>query len=226
MTLPTVLVVDDESALRKLMRIALEANEWKVIEAADGQHAIVEAAMARPDLILLDLTLPDTDGIDVLRRLREFSNAPIVVVSARGDDNAKIALLDAGADDYVTKPFSTGELLARMRVALRHAAPTAVDQKFVSGDLSVDLASRDVRYKGAHVNLTATEYQLLAEFIRNAGRTMTHTQLLKSVWGPGSVNEVQYLRVFVNQLRRKLEADPSAPSRFVTVPGVGYRMEV
>lgn len=226
MIAPTVLVVDDEAALRKLVRVALESLDWKVIEAADSKHAVIEAATGQPDLILLDLTLPDGDGLDVLVRLREFSSVPIIVVSARGDDSAKIALLDAGADDYITKPFSTGELLARLRVALRHAQPVSNEQVFTNGLLHVDLVSRDVRYDGKVVNLTSTEYRLLMEFIRHAGRTMTHTQMLKAVWGPGSVNEVQYLRVFVNQLRRKLEADPSNPTCFITVPGVGYRMNV
>lgn len=223
-TPPTILVIDDEVALRRLVRISIEAHDWLVIEAEDGKSGLVAAATVRPDVILLDVGLPDQTGFEVLRRLREFSNVPVIVISARGDDDAKIRMLDIGADDYVTKPFSTSELCARIRVALRHAAPSIEHSTFEADGLFIDLVARDVRAHGASVALTATEYQLLLAFVRHAGKTITHTQLLRDVWGPGSANELQYLRVFVNQLRRKLERDPSSPTLIITIPGVGYRL--
>lgn len=223
---PTILVIDDEVALRRLVRISIEAHQWKVIEAEDGRSGLVAAATSRPDVILLDVGLPDMSGFDVLPRLREFTSAPVIIISARGDDDAKIRLLDMGADDYITKPFSTSELCARIRVGLRHAMPTDETSTFEIPGLFIDLVARDVRAQGRPVSLTATEYQLLLAFVKHAGKTMTHTQLLRDVWGPGALNELQYLRVFVNQLRRKLEADPASPTLITTIPGVGYRLSV
>ncbi len=223
-TPPTILVIDDEAPLRRLVRISLEAHAWQVVEAEDGRSGLVAAATERPDVILLDIGLPDLTGFEVLLRLREFTATPVIIISARGDEDAKIKLLDSGADDYMMKPFSTSELCARIRVALRHSTTAATTTVYEADGLRIDLTARDVTAHGRSVALTSTEYQLLLAFVKHAGKTITHTQLLRDVWGPGSINELQYLRVFVNQLRKKLEVDPSTPSLIVTVPGVGYRL--
>lgn len=217
------LVIDDEVQIRRLLRLTLEAHGYRVFEAATGQEGITEAAQRQPDLVLLDLGLPDLDGIAVLKRLREWSRVPVVVLSVREREEDKIAALDAGADDYVTKPFSTGELLARVRVARRHAQPAAEVTVFRSGDLQVDLTARVVTLKDKEVKLSATEYSLLRLFVQHAGKVLTHRQILREVWGPNQVEQTHYLRVYVAHLREKLEANPAEPVWFVTEPGVGYR---
>ncbi len=221
---PTVLVVDDEVQIRRLLRACLETNGYRVAEAATGQEAIREAAQSRPEVVVLDLGLPDMDGVAVLKRLREWSRVPVVVLSVRDREEDKIAALDNGADDYVTKPFSAGELLARLRVAQRHAQGAPEATVFRSGPLELDLAARVVRLKGQEVKLTATEYALLRLFARHAGKVLTHRQILREVWGPASVEQTHYLRVYIAHLREKLEVEPSRPRFIVTEPGIGYRL--
>ncbi len=217
------LIIDDELQIRRLLRIMLEAQGYQVCEAQTGQEGLIQAAQCRPDFILLDLGLPDLDGQTVLKRLREWSSVPVVVLSVRDREEDKVAVLDAGADDYVTKPFAANELLARIRAAQRHAhgadAPV-----FRSGPLEVDLARRLVTLGGQPVKLTATEYSLLALFVRNAGRVLTHRQLLTEVWGPNAAGHNLYLRVYMAHLRDKLEPDPGKPSLFITEAGIGYRL--
>ena len=223
---PLVLVVDDEPTMRRFLRPALEAQGYRVVEAVSAQEAVLQASSHNPDVVLLDLGLPDGDGVDVTRRLRSWSAAPIVVVSARDQEADKVAALDAGADDYLTKPFGTGELLARLRVALRHAARLREDgdSVFESEGLRVDLGARRVARGGQEIHLTALEYKLLSVLVRHAGRVVTHRQLLKEVWGPSAVNETQYLRVYMAQLRHKIEKDPARPALLRTETGVGYRL--
>ena len=218
-------MVDDEPQVLRFLRASLPHHGYRVIEAATGEDGLREAATRTPDAILLDLGLPDLDGVEVTRRLREWSTVPVIVLSARGQESDKIEALDAGADDYLTKPFGIGELLARLRVALRHArAGAAAEPVFESGDLRVDLGTRRVFSRGEEVRLTRTEYKLLALLVQHAGKVLTHRQLLKDVWGPGSVGESHYLRVYMGQLRHKLEADPARPRHLVTEIGVGYRL--
>ena len=225
-TEPLVLVVDDEPQLRRFLRASLPAQGYRLVEAATGEEALREAAARAPDLVLLDLGLPDLDGVEVTRRLREWSAVPIVVLSARDQEQDKVQALDAGADDYLTKPFGTGELLARMRVALRHAARGEAEQEPVVriGGLEVDLAGRRVTVEAREARLTRTEYRLLALLARHAGKVLTHRQLLKEVWGPGAVDQTHYLRVYMGQLRHKIEADPAQPRYLLTETGVGYRL--
>jgi len=226
---PLVLVVEDEPQLMRFLRATLPAHGYRVIEAASGAQALVEAQTRQPDLVLLDLGLPDLDGLEVTRRIRAWSALPIVVVSARGQERDKVAALDAGADDYLTKPFGTDELLARMRVALRHAARLASgegESVFETGDLRVDLQARLVYRSGSEVRLTRTEYRLLAALVKHAGKVLTHRQLLVEVWGPGASSETHYLRVYMAQLRHKLEDDPARPRHLLTELGVGYRLRV
>jgi len=225
---PLVLVVDDEPQVRRFLRASLPHQGYRLIEAASGEEALREASTRGPDAVLLDLGLPDLDGVEVTRRLREWTTVPIVVLSARGQERDKIEALDAGADDYLTKPFGIGELLARLRVALRHAARASDSGEpvFEQGDLRIDLAAQRVFSRGQEVRLTRTEYRLLALLAKHAGRVLTHRQLLKEVWGPGSVNESHYLRVYMGQLRHKLEEDPARPRHLVTEIGVGYRLKV
>lgn len=223
---PRVLVVDDEAAIRKFLRAALSAHDFLIAEAASGREALSAAVTFRPDLVILDLGLPDADGIEVTRKLREWAQTPIIVLSVRDQEAAKIGALDAGADDYLTKPFGIGELLARMRVALRHAAKTSDEPVFVVGELAVDLARRLVTVGGAEVQLTPTEYDLLRTLVAHAGKVITHRQLLKQVWGVAYETESHLLRVNMSNLRRKLEPDPSRPRFIVTEPGVGYRLAV
>lgn len=223
----TILVIEDEPPVKKFLRVSLESQNYKVIEAASGDEALRHAALDQPDIIILDLGLPDMDGLDVTRRLREWSAIPIIVVSARGKEQEKVAALDAGADDYLTKPFGVNELLARVRVAERHLA--AADQAtgepvFEVGDLRTDLARRQVSVGGEAVHLTPNEFRLLSVLVKHAGRVMTHRQLLREVWGPEASEETHYLRVYMNQLRQKLEADPARPRYLRTEPGVGYRL--
>ena len=219
---PTVLVIDDELQIRRLLRVCLESNNYRVVEAATGQEGIASAAQHRPDVVVLDLGLPDMDGVSVLKRLREWSR--VVVLSVRDREEDKIQALDHGADDYVTKPFGSGELLARVRVAMRHGQPAPDSAVFHSGQLEVDLTARLVKLAGREVKLTATEYALLRFFVQHAGKVLTHQQILREVWGPNYIDQTQYLRVYLAHLREKLEAEPAKPALFITEPGVGYRL--
>ncbi len=222
---PLVLVIEDEAPVRGFLRTALETHDFRVVDADTAREGLAQATGQRPDVILLDLGLPDEDGITVLRRLREWSRTPVIVISARGMENDKIAALDAGADDYLTKPFSTGELLARIRVALRHAASTPDgDPRFESDGLAVDLSRRTVSIGGKEVHLTPTEFKLLAALVKHAGKVLTHKQLIHDVWGAHAVTQVSALRVYMNQLRHKIEAEPAHPRHIITEPGVGYRL--
>jgi len=227
-TRPLVLVVEDEAQMTRFLRATLPAQGYRIVEATTGEQGLMEATTRAPDLILLDLGLPDLDGVEVTRRLREWTATPVIVLSARGQENDKIEALDAGADDYLTKPFATGELLARMRVALRNAArgAAAAEPVFEVGELRVDLGARRVFVAEREVRLTRTEYRLLAMLVRYAGKVVTHRQLLKEVWGPGSVDQSHYVRVYMGQLRHKLEADPARPRYLVTETGVGYRLRI
>ncbi|MDR3402962.1 MAG: response regulator [Chthoniobacter sp.] len=217
------LVIDDEPQIRRLLRVMLEAGGYTVLDAATGQEGIVQAAQGRPEIIVLDLGLPDLDGVEVLKRIREWSRVPVVVLSVRDREQDKIAALDGGADDFVTKPFSSGELLARLRTALRHSQPQAADAVFRSGKVELDLAARRVRQNGDEVKLTPTEYALLRLLAVHAGKVLTHRQLLTEVWGPGAVEQTQYLRVHIAHLRDKLEDDAGNPKIILTEPAVGYR---
>jgi len=221
-----VLLVEDELPIRRFLRSALSAEGYRLAEAEEGRQALRLAVQQPPDLVLLDLGLPDMDGQEVLLQLREWLHAPIVVLSARGQEKDKVAALDAGADDYLTKPFSTGELLARIRVALRHAARAGEQESptFVLDELRVDLSARRVEVRGTEVRLTPLEYKLLTALVRHAGKVLTHRFLLMEVWGPQQAGETHYLRVFMANLRRKIEADPAAPRYLLTEQGVGYRM--
>jgi two-component system KDP operon response regulator KdpE len=221
-----LLAIEDEPQVVRFLRASLASHGFKLIDAPTGQQGLAAASASVPELILLDLGLPDMDGVEVCRRLREWCAAPIIVLSARGQERDKIEALDAGADDYVTKPFGIGELLARIRVALRHAnrAAGGVEPELHVGGLSVDLAARRVVVGGVEVHLTPNEYGLLAELVKNAGKVVTQRQLLKAVWGPGAVGQSHYLRVYMAQLRHKLEAEPARPRYLITEPGVGYRL--
>jgi len=221
---PNALIVDDELQIRRLLRVCLESNGYRVLEAASGQEAIAQAAQHPLDIVLLDLGLPDMDGVTVLKRVREWSRVPVVVLSVRDRADDKVAALDNGADDYVTKPFSTAELLARLRVAQRHAMPAPETPVFRCGGLEVDLTARIVKLKGREVKLTATEYSLLRFFVQHAGKVLTHRQILTEVWGLAYVAQTHYLRVYIAHLRAKLESDPSKPRLIVTESGVGYRL--
>jgi len=221
---PVALVIDDEPQMRRLLRVTLEANGYRVFDAATGNDGIVQAAQRKPDVVLLDLGLPDLDGVSVLKRLREWSRVPIIILSVRDREDDKVAALDHGADDYVTKPFNSGELLARLRAVLRHAQPQGAEAIFHVGDLELDLAARLVRKRGQEVKLTPTEYSLLRLFVQQAGKVLTHRQILREVWGPASVEQTHYLRVYIAHLREKLETEPSQPRLIVTEPGVGYRL--
>ena len=220
---PLVLVIDDEPQIRRLLSVTLEANGYRVLAAGNGQEGLVLAAQHRPALVILDLGLPGLSGQEVLRRLREWSEAPVIILSVQDDEAGKVAALDAGADDYVTKPFNTSELLARLRVALRHATKQDEPAVFQAGKLVVDLASRRVTVNGDEVKLSVTEYNLLRFLVRHAGKVLTHRQILGEVWGPGHEEHTHYLRVYVAHLREKIEADPSRPELIATEPGVGYR---
>jgi two-component system KDP operon response regulator KdpE len=219
-----ILVVDDERQIRRLLKVALTGHGYEVLEAAGGQEGLQLAVAQRPDLIILDLGLSDTDGLEVLRRLREWSAVPVIILSVQEQESDKIAALDSGADDYVTKPFGMGELLARIRVALRHRAGIKNEPVLKFEDLVIDLARRRVTVKGEEIRLTPTEYELLKNLSLHAGKVLTHRHLLRVVWGPGSESDTHYLRVYIGQLRRKIESDPSRPRHIITEPGVGYRL--
>ena len=223
---PLVLVIEDEPQMLRFLRPALQGNGFRIEEAITGQDGIRAASMRTPDVVLLDLGLPDIDGLEVTRRLREWTQVPIVVISARGREDDKVAALDAGADDYVTKPFGIRELLARLRVALRRASRIGAGEtsRLMIGALDLDLEKRRVTIGGEDVHLTPIEYRLLAELARNAGKVLTHSHLLRQVWGPGYAQQSHYLRVYMTQLRRKLEVEPARPKLLLTEPGVGYRL--
>jgi two-component system KDP operon response regulator KdpE len=218
------LVIDDEPQIRRLLRVTLESQGYRVFDAATGQEGLAQAAQRRPDVVLLDLGLPDLDGLDVLKRIREWSRVPVIILSVREHEQEKVAALDSGADDYVTKPFHSAELLARLRAALRHVQPQGADAIFRTGQLEVDLSKRLVRKGGLEVKLTPIEYALLRLLVTHAGKVLTHRQLLTEVWGEKGAGQSHSLRVHVAHLREKLEANPSSPELIVTEPAVGYRL--
>jgi two-component system KDP operon response regulator KdpE len=219
-----IMIIDDEPQMRRLLQVALTAHGYEIREAETGREGIDQTAVFHPDLIVLDLSLPDLDGIEVIKKLREWTQTPVVILSVREQEGDKIAALDAGADDYVTKPFSMGELLARIRTALRHAARTGDEPVLTFGGLVIDLTRRYVAMDGREVKLTPTEYELLRVLTVNAGKVLTHRQLMRMVWGPSYEQETNYLRVYIRQLRQKIEPDPARPRNIITEPGVGYRL--
>jgi two-component system KDP operon response regulator KdpE len=223
---PLVLAVEDDPQMRRFLRASLTSHGFEFVDAASAKEAMAEATTRTPEVILLDLGLPDGDGVELTRRFREWSHTPIIVISARGREADKIEALDAGADDYLTKPFGAGELMARIRVALRHArqAAGATAPTFELGPLRLDFVRRQLFVEGSEVHLTPIEYRLLSLLAQSAGRVLTHTHLLKEVWGTGHTDQAQYLRVYMAQLRRKIESDPTRPKLLITEPGVGYRL--
>jgi two-component system KDP operon response regulator KdpE len=222
---PRVLVVDDEQAILRFLRVALESQAYAVFEAASGQQALSDAVTHKPDIIILDLGLPDIDGVEVTRLLRQWTQIPIIILSVRGSEGDKIAALDAGADDYLTKPFSVGELLARLRAALRRASQPKGETIFTCGDLQVDLTRRLVTTAGREVQLTPNEYDLLRTLVANAGKVLTHRHLLREVWGAEYGDELHMLHVNISNLRRKIEPNSARPQFIITEPGVGYRLK-
>jgi two-component system KDP operon response regulator KdpE len=219
-----VLIIDDEPQIRKLLEITLESNDYLVLQASTAKEGLIMAANHPPDIIILDLGLPDRNGQDVLRELREWYTNPIMILSVQTDEEEIIRALDNGANDYLVKPFRTGELLARIRSVLRHVTTEGVSPVVNLGDLQIDLAQRTIKKKGQLIKLTATEYTLFTLFARNEGKVLTHHYLLREVWGPGYINQSQYLRVFIAQLRKKIEDDPNRPVYLVTESGIGYRL--
>lgn len=224
MTQPTILVVDDEPAIHRFLKPVLTAEGYRVIQALTAVDALRLAADAQPDAIVLDLGLPDLDGKEVIRRLRRSSSVPIIVLSARDRETEKVQALDLGADDYVEKPFGVSELMARLRAALRHAKPRTDQGTLAAGDVEVDFGAHVVRRAGIEIRLTRREFDVLAVLLRNAGKVVTHAHLLREVWGSANEGNTQYLRVYVGQIRQKLEEDPSAPRLILTEPGIGYRL--
>lgn len=221
----TILIIDDEEQMRRLLRITLEASDYRVAEAATGKAGITEAAMVRPDLIVLDMGLPDMPGSEVLKSIRAWTAVPVLVLSVRGSEQDKVTMLDLGADDYVTKPFSPAELLARVRVALRHAATKGLDTPIVRvGDVEIDLAARIVKKAGVAVKLTSTEYSIIRFLAQHEGRVLTYSQILREVWGNQYADATHYVHVHVAAVRRKLENNPSRPALILTESGVGYRL--
>ncbi len=224
---PVVVLIEDEPPIRRFLRATLTGQGYRLFEASTGADGVVEVGSRQPDVVIIDLGLPDMDGIDVIRRVREWSSVPIIVLSARGQEGDKVAALDAGADDYVSKPFSAGELLARIRVALRHAVGASHegdDAVFKTGELRVDLLHRQVLLGEKQVHLTPIEYKLLTTLVHHAGKVVTHQQLLREVWGPSHTEQAHYVRVYMAHLRHKLEAEPARPRYLLTEPGVGYRL--
>ncbi len=221
---PVVLLVEDEPEMRRFIRASLGAHGYRLVEATTAEEGVLLARSHNPEVVLLDLGLPDADGLQVTAKLREWSKVPIIVLSARGREEDKVKALDAGADDYLTKPFGVNELLARMRVALRHAAQPATEPKLTFGDLELDLEKRVVLRGGVEVHLTPIEYRLLAYLAQHAGKVLTHRQILSEVWGPGAAHHTHYVRVHLAELRKKIEADPARPKLILTEPGVGYRL--
>lgn len=226
--LATILLIEDERQMRRFLRVTLQSERYALIEAETAAEGLSQTATRSPDIVLLDLGLPDMDGLEVIKKLREWSAVPIIVISAREQEGDKIKALDEGADDYLTKPFGSGELLARIRVALRHAVPKNQDQRdaiFTAEDLSIDFLKRQVHRGDREIHLTPIEYRLLVVLVRNAGRVMTHRHILKEVWGPAYVEQTHYLRVFMNQLRKKIETDSARPHFLLNEPGIGYRFK-
>jgi len=222
--LPRILIIDDELAIRRFLHTVLSCEDYSLHEAEDGHAGLAAAAAFKPDIILLDLGLPDLDGIEIIRRLREWSKVPIIVLSVREHENDKVEALDAGADDYLTKPFGVGELLARIKAELRRSLRDVPEPVFISHDLHVDLTRRLVTVRGEEISLTPTEYDILRLMVTHAGKVLTHGQILKQVWGIAYLEQPHVLRVNISNLRRKIEADPSRPRHIITEPGVGYRL--
>jgi two-component system KDP operon response regulator KdpE len=223
-----ILLIEDECQMRRFLRVTLQSERYGVIEAETAADGLSQAAIRNPDVVLLDLGLPDMDGLEVIKKLREWSAVPVIVISAREQEGDKIKALDRGADDYLTKPFGAGELLARIRVALRHAVTKNQDQGkavFIAEDLKIDFLKRQVHRGAREIHLTPIEYRLLTVLVRNAGRVMTHRQILKEVWGPPYIEQTHYLRVFMNHLRKKIEADSTRPRFLLNEPGIGYRFK-
>lgn len=225
---PIVVLIEDEPEIRRFLRATLTGEGYRLFEAPTAESGVMEVGSRQPDAVILDLALPDMDGLEVIRRVREWSGVPIIVLSARGQERDKIGALDAGADDYVSKPFGAGELLARLRVALRHAAGASHpdDAPFNVGDLQIDLLRRQVLVRGRDMRLTPIEYKLLSTLVHHAGKVVTHHQLLREVWGPNHDNQAHYVRVYMGHLRHKLESEPARPRYLLTEPGVGYRLAV
>lgn len=224
---PAIVLIEDEVQIRRFLRAALTGQGYRLFEAPTAADGLVEVASRQPDVVIVDLGLPDLDGLEVIRRLREWTAVPVIVLSARGQERDKVTALDAGADDYVSKPFSAGELLARIRVALRHTAGASHEggeAAFKVGELQVDQLRRHVTVRGAEVRLTPIEYKLLTTLVRHAGKVVTHPQLLGEVWGPGHEDQAHYVRVCMAHLRHKIEAEPARPRYLLTEPGVGYRL--
>lgn len=222
-----ILIIDDEAEIRKLLKVGLTAHGYDFLEAASGKEGIYQAAVSRPDIIILDMGLPDLEGPDIVKQIREWSQVPIIILSVRGQDQDKVNALDIGADDYLTKPFSMTELMARIRVALRHQFNNSKDEPVIhNSDLSIDLSRRQVEIAGNEIHLTPTEYDLLRILATNAGRVVTHSHLLTSLWGNTSQECAQYLRIYISQLRKKIERDPNQPHFILTEPGVGYRFSL
>jgi two-component system KDP operon response regulator KdpE len=221
---PRILVVDDEQAIRRFLRVALTSHGYVFFEAVSGQEALVITAAQKPDIVVLDLGLPDIDGVEVIRQLREWTGTPIIILSVRGSEDDKIAALDAGADDYLTKPFGMGELIARIRAALRRAVQPQNEPVFTNGTLKVDLANRIVTLAGQEIPLTRHEYELLRTLVTHAGKVLTQRQLLKEVWGPGYEQEFHLLQVNISNIRAKIDPEPGRSRLIVTEPGVGYRI--
>ncbi len=221
---PVILIIDDEAQIRRMLRLSLEAHGYHVKEATTSQEGLQQVAMSRPDLIILDLNLPDRDGLNTLKDIREWSKTPVIVLSVKNSEKDKIDLLDAGADDYLTKPFSMGELLARIRAALRHSIPDGNDGVFITGNLTIDFVRRVVLKNGEEIKLTPTEYSFLKILAQNAGKVLTHNQIIDELWGANSQPDTSYLRVYALQIRKKIEDDPAKPEFLITEPGVGYRL--
>ncbi len=227
-SLGTILLIEDERQMRRFLRVTLQSEKYTVLEAETAADGLSQAATRNPDIVLLDLGLPDMDGLEVIEKLREWTAVPVIIISAREQEGDKIKALDGGADDYLTKPFCSGELLARIRVALRHAVPKQQGQEdavFIAEELRIDFLKRQVFIGTREIHLTPIEYRLLTVLVRNAGRVMTHRQILKEVWGPPYVEQTHYLRVFMNQLRKKIETDSTRPRFLLNEPGIGYRFK-
>jgi two-component system KDP operon response regulator KdpE len=225
---PVIVIIEDDPPIRRFLRTGLRTQDFTIYEAETGKQGIIEAEVRKPDLIILDLGLPDMDGVEVINAVRAWSTVPIIILSARSNEQNKIDALDAGADDYLTKPFGFGELLARIRVALRHSSHTGIasnPELFASGDLSIDLHNRVVTMAGEEIHLTPIQYRLLTVLIKHPGKVLTHQQILKQVWGPSYQENAHYLRIYMSQLRQKLEADPTQPKYLLTESGVGYRFK-
>jgi two-component system KDP operon response regulator KdpE len=225
---PLILLIEDEPQMRRFLRVSLQSQGYRLIEAETGEDGLIQVASRKPAIILLDLGLPDMDGLEVTKKLREWTARPIIIISAREQERDKVRALDAGADDYLTKPFGADELLARIRVSLRHLARQESGQEdvvFDAGQIKVDFNKRQVLLRDENIHLTPIEYRLLTTLIRHADKVVTHSQLLKEVWGPRHANQVQYLRVYMAQLRQKLEDDPARPVHLINEPGIGYRFK-